>query len=80
MAFAIADGGLKLADGGALILTEVTVRSSPWTLAGSGLAVYRLGTVDLLVIAALGLVAFLPARQTRRASIEVSPIGALPCA
>jgi hypothetical protein len=64
---AAAIAGTGAAAGGAHILSDVVVRSSPWTLDAAGSAVlagYRLGSVDLLVIAALALAALAPIPRT----------------
>lgn len=68
---------------GTRILTDLTVRSSPWTLAGpsdAALACYRLGTVDLLVTTALILALLVPIRQFRRTSGSPFSHQAMPCA
>jgi hypothetical protein len=68
-AVAIASGRPEAAASGARILSDVVVRSSPWTLdsaTSAVLACYRLGTVDLLALAALAIVALAPFPQAIR--------------
>lgn len=73
-------GGLDLAEGGARILTTITLRSSPWDLAGPALGAYRLGTVDLLAIAALAIALLAPVGRGRPLPFIRKPLEAVPCA
>ena len=82
-ALTLTGGSLDLAADGARILNDMTLRSSPWALVGgsgdNAMACYRLGTVDLLAITALGIALLAPIRWIYRLTVPSLTPEALSC-